>query len=469
MITLELLEQWLENQPENENIEFKAAKEQFNLEKLLMYCVALSNEGGGYLVLGVSDKPPRKVLDTQAFLNLSDLKIRILDQLHFRVEVVELFHTDGRVVILEIPSRPTGHPNHYKGAYLMRAGESLVPMSQDQLRRIFSEGEPNWFMRSAKSDVSSSEVIALLDSQAFFDLLKQPYPTTQEEVLSKLSGNQLITAKNGGWIITNLAAITLAKQLDLFSPELNRKAPRVVIYDGLDKLHTKDDRVFNQGYAVCFENLVNFIHSSAPQNHYIEEVLRDEVKMFPRQALRELIANALVHQDMQMSGTSVMIEMYSDRVEISNPGLPSINIERFIDEYRSRNEILADLMRRFHICEEKGSGIDKVIHAAELYQLPAPDFRVGQTRTTSVLFAHQDFAKMSKADRVRACYQHACLQYLSNKRMSNQTLRERFKLGESRAATVSLIISETKAEGLIKIDASDTNSTRYARYLPFWA
>ena len=78
MINLEVLEQWLENQPENEHIEFKAAKDQFNLEKLLTYCVALSNEGGGYLVLGVSDKAPRKVLDTQAFLNLSDLKLRIL-------------------------------------------------------------------------------------------------------------------------------------------------------------------------------------------------------------------------------------------------------------------------------------------------------------------------------------------------------------------------------------------------------
>jgi ATP-dependent DNA helicase RecG len=237
----------------------------------------------------------------------------------------------------------------------------------------------------------------------------------------------------------------------------------------VDKLHTKEDRTFNQGYAACFEYLVDFVHSSAPKNHYVEEVVRDEVKMFPRQALRELIANALVHQDMRISGASAMIEMYADRVEISNPGLPSIAVERFIDEYGSRNEILADLMRRLHICEEKGSGVDKVIYAAEIYQLPAPDFRVGQTRTISVLFAHQDFSEMSKTDRVRACYQHACLQHLGNKRMSNQTLRERFKLGESKAATVSLIISETKAEGLIKADASDSNSTRYARYLPFWA
>lgn len=191
--------------------------------------------------------------------------------------------------------------------------------------------------------------------------------------------------------------------------------------------------------------------------------------MFPKQALRELIANALIHQDFLATGTSVMLEMYRDRIEVSNPGIPPIKVERFIDENRSRNEQLADIMRRFGICEEKGSGIDKVVSAAEDFQLPAPDFRVGDTRTTAVLFAHQDFTDMSKADRTRACYQHCCLLYVNNKRMSNQTLRERFRLAESQAATVSQIIGATKEAGLIRTDESESTSTRYARYLPFWA
>ena len=164
-----------------------------------------------------------------------------------------------------------------------------------------------------------------------------------------------------------------------------------------------------------------------------------------------------------------MIEMYADRIEISNPGVPPIRVERFIDDYRSRNERLADLMRRLGICEEKGSGIDKVVKAAEVFQLPAPDFRVGDHRTTAVLYAHQDFSVMSKADRIRACYQHCCLMYVSNQSMSNQSLRERFGVSEAKVATVSLVIGATKEAKLIKPDESETSSTRYARYLPFWA
>ncbi|MDB9445476.1 ATP-binding protein [Anabaena sp. CS-542/02] len=238
---------------------------------------------------------------------------------------------------------------------------------------------------------------------------------------------------------------------------------------GIDKLKTRNETTRVNGYAVGFHGLVDFVDSAAPQNRFIEKVVREEVKMFPKQALRELIANALVHQDFLATGTSVMIEMFSDRIEISNPGIPPIKVERFIDENRSRNEQLANLMRLFGICEEKGSGIDKVVSAAEMFQLPAPDFRVGDTRTTTILFAYQDFGDMSKTDRIRACYQHCCLLYVNNKRMCNQTLRERFDLSETQTATVSQIIGYTKEAGLIKADQSETNSTRYARYLPFWA
>lgn len=472
MVTLADLERWLSAPAETEQLEFKEAKTQFDTLKLMKYCVALANEGGGRLVLGVTNSQPRRVVGSQAFgttLELNNLKVRVVEKLKIRLEITGLQHPNGRVVVVEIPCRPIGQPMDFEGAYLMRAGESLVPMTADRLKSIFAEGQADWFSGSAKVGATADEVIALLDTQTYFDLSKLPYPTTRDAVLEKLAGEGLISENAAGWVISNLAAIVLAKKLDAFSPALGRKAARVVIYEGTSKLITKDDITGGRGYAVGFASLVNFVHSSAPQNRFVEQAVREEVKMFPKQAIRELIGNALVHQDFTASGASVMIEMYSDRVEISNPGVPPIAVERFIDEYRSRNEGLADLMRRLGLCEEKGSGVDKVVSAAEVYQLPAPDFRVGELRTTAVLFAHQEFPKMSKADRVRACYQHCALQYVTGKRMSNQSLRERFGVQESKAATVSLVIGAAKEAGMIKPDASETNSSRYARYLPFWA
>jgi len=472
MINLETLEKWLITPTETEQLEFKEAKLQYDSIKLREYCIALANEGGGYLVLGVTDKRPRQVVGSQAWSTvegLNKLKAGIFQDLRFRVDITELQHPNGRVLVFKIPPRPMGQALEYRGIYWMRVGEELRPMTRDRLKQIFAEDQQDWFSQPARLDASPDDVIALLDTQTYFELLKVPYPTTRDAVLERLQSQDLIKQTTQGWTITNLAAIVLAKKLDAFSLSLARKAPRVVIYEGSNKLQTRDDKMGNRGYAVSFEKLVSFVHSAAPQNRFIEEAVRQEVKMFPMQALRELIANALVHQDFLATGASVMIEMYSDRVEISNPGIPPIPVDRFIDEYRSRNEQLADLMRRFGICEEKGSGIDKVVSVAEVYQLPAPDFRVGETRTTTVLFAYQTFDDMSKSDRIRACYQHCCLLYVSNRQMSNQTLRERFGFDESKNALVSQVISATKEAGLIKPDYSASNSTRYARYLPFWA
>lgn len=469
MVTLDVLNRWLAQAHEDEHLEFKEAKQQYDTTKLLRYCVALANEGGGHLVLGVSDKHPRQVVGTQAFLNRGDIAGRVMEALRMRVELHELQHPQGRVLVVSVPSRPVATPLHHEGAYLMRIGEELVPMSVDQLRRIMHEGSPGWFEKLARATASADEVVALLDTQSFFELLGLPYPTSRDAVLARLAQERLILEKANGWAITNLAAIVLAKRLDAFSPELARKAPRVVIYEGINKLITREDKLGNRGYAVGFESLVDFVHSSAPLNRFVEQVVREEVKMFPRQAIRELVANALIHQDFELTGQSVMLEIYTDRLEISNPGLPPIKVERFIDEFRSRNERLADLMRRLGLCEEKGSGIDKVVHLAEAFQLPAPDFRISDTRTTAVLFAHLDFENMGKPDRVRACYQHCALKYVSNERMSNQSLRERFRLPESKAATASQVIGAAKEAGLIKPDESDSTSTRYARYLPFWA
>jgi ATP-dependent DNA helicase RecG len=471
MITLATLQQWLIAPAETEHLEFKEAKQQFDTTKLLRYCVALANEGGGNLVLGVTDKPPCRVVGSQAFIapsDLNDIKARIVDKLHIRVDTVSLDHPDGRVLVFTVPSRPVGQPLAFDGAYLMRAGENLVPMTPDQLKRIFTEGEQDWCLKPAMTGCDGDKVVQLLDTQSYFDLLNLPYPATREAVLERFAGERLIERTGEGWVITNLGALLFAKKLEQFD-KLARKAPRVIAYEGSNKLKTKTDKPGTKGYAVGFQGLVEYINSLVPSNEIIEQALRREVKMFPEIAIRELVANALIHQDLTESGASVMVELYVDRVEISNPGKPFISPDRFIDEYRSRNERLADLMRRLGVCEEKGSGVDKVIQAAEVYQLPAPDFRVGEVRTSAVLYAHKDFEQMDKSDRIRATYQHCCLRYVMNEKMTNQSLRERFKLSEKKAESVSRAIRDSIEAGKIKLSDPDATSLRYRSYIPFWA
>lgn len=466
--TLEELNRWMSAPREGENLEFKEAKNQFDLTKLFRYCVAIANEGGGKLILGITDKSPRKIVGSKALLDVVDIQRRLLDKLRFRVEVEEFSHPEGRLVIFHIPSRSVGTAYQFEGAYLMRSTEDTVPMTEDRLRQIFNEGKPDWLARSARKNCSGDDIVQLLDTQSYFDLLKLPYPANREGVLDRFEREKLIVRKNGTWTITNLGAGLFAKKLDDFEG-LSRKAPRVIVYDGPSKLKTRLDKPGTKGYAVGFVGLIDFINSQIPSNEIIEKAIRKEVKMFPEIAIRELIANALIHQDFEEVGSSVLVEIYTDRVEITSPGKPFIPPDRFIDEYQSRNERLANLMRRFGICEEKGSGIDKVISAAEVYQLPAPDFRVGDRHTIAILFSHKDFEDMDRNDRIRACYQHCCLRYVMNQKMTNQSLRERFNLSEKKAESVSRVIRETMEDGLIKLSDPTVTSLRYRSYVPYWA
>lgn len=453
---------------ESEHLEFKEAANNFHFEELVDYCVALANEGGGRMLLGITDKVPRRVVGTRAFDVPERTVAGIHERLHLKVTFDEVAHPSGRVLVFHVPSRPVGQPVHYKGRYLMRAGEELVPMTPDQLKRIMAEGEPDWVLKPAMTGCDGEKIVQLLDTQGYFDLLHLPYPATREAVLERFASERLIERARGAWTITNLGAVLFAKKLESFD-RLARKAPRVIVYEGTNKLRTKLDKPGPKGYAVGFQGLVEFINGLVPSNEVIEQALRREVKMFPEIAVRELVANALIHQDFTEPGASVMVEIYDDRMEISNPGKPFISPDRFIDEYQSRNERLADLMRRLGICEEKGSGVDKVIQAAEAFQLPAPDFRVGEKRTSAVLFGHKDFEDMDRNDRIRATYQHCCLRYVMNEKMTNQSLRERFRLSEKKTESVSRAIRDAVDAGKIKLADPEQTSLRYRNYVPFWA
>jgi predicted HTH transcriptional regulator len=350
----------------------------------------------------------------------------------------------------------------------MRSGEQLVAMSEDRLRTIFNEGQPIWLEETAHSNASAQEVVSSLDTQNYFELLNLPYPTNQAGVINRLISDSLIKRTAQGYDISNMAAILLAKSLKRFDT-VKRKAIRVILYNGESKLQTISDLTGDKGYAVGFSGLVDYVMSQLPQNEIIENALRKETKLLPKVVLRELLANALIHQDFQISGTSPFVEIYNNRVEITNPGLPLVPVDRFIDSYQSRNESLADLMRRFGICEEKSSGIDRVVETAEFMQLPAPDFLTGHIRTTAIIYGPKAYKNMEGSDRVRACYQHCALQYVLRKQMTNQSLRERFGISSASSNSVSQTINNCVEQNLIKLDPNAPESKRYARYIPSWA
>ena len=173
-----------------------------------------------------------------------------------------------------------------------------------------------------------------------------------------------------------------------------------------------------------------------------------------------------------MTGTGPMVEIFDNYMEITNPGIPLVETERFLDSPpRSRNESLASFMRRIGICEERGTGVDKVVFQTEFYQLPAPIFEVTGDHTRAVLFAHRPLSKMGKQDRIRACYLHACLRYVTREQehMTNSSLRERFGISEENRAMVSRIIKEAVEAGEIRLADPDSRSRKHAKYLPYWA
>jgi len=376
-----------------------------------------------------------------------------------------------RLVLLEIPAAATSPVEFDRTAYI-RIGSATPRLSDHPERQklLWSKLQPYaWETGVAAQFLSGDEVLARLDHTNYFELTDQPLPDNRTGIFDRLKSDRLIEADVGGkWNITNLGAILFAKQLADFSPSIARKGVRFVAYEGNNRAtkvtHRRDGQ---KGYACGFSGLADYIDGLLPSNEHIGKAFREEEPLYPSIAIRELIANALIHQDMTITGAGPLIELFKDRLEITNPGEPLVSPDRFLDSPpRSRNEALASLMRRMRLCEEQGTGIDKVLASAELHQLPPPDFQKVDTAVRATLFAPRRFADMTQEERVRACYQHAALKYVSGERMTNASLRERFGIAEHNASQASAVIRMAQDEGQIR--PADPEHPR-AGYVPRWA
>jgi predicted HTH transcriptional regulator len=380
--------------------------------------------------------------------------------------------TNGKLVVVMEIQAASHTPVQFDGVEHIRVGSYKkklreFPEKERELWRVFDRVP--FEKQMAAENISEAEILKCLDYPAYFDLTDQPLPEGRQGIVSALEADKLIQQSDSGqWHITNLGAILFAKRLQDFG-SLSRKAVRLILYKGNNKLETVRELEGNKGYAVGFEGLIDYMKTLLPSNEEIGKVFRAEVPMYPELALRELVANAIIHQDFSMTGTGPMIELFDSRLEITNPGVPLMDTQRFLDTPpQSRNEILASFMRRIGICEERGSGIDKVVTQIEVYQLPAPIFEQTDKHTRVVLFAHKEYKDMDNMDRIRACYQHCCLKYVNKEPMNNTSLRSRLNINEGNSAMASRVIKQTVEDKLIRLYDPKANRKAY-RYVPFWA
>jgi len=467
---------------ETEWVEFKRNKADAPMMgeyiSALANSAALIGKQAAYIVWGVDDDSHKVVGTTfkpaQSRYKQQELESWLLQKtspkIHFQFYE---FETDNGLPVVILEVQPASHaPVSFDGTEYIRIGSYKKKLREfaEKERALWRVFDTTPFERqSATENSTADEVLQLLDYPAYFDLTQQPLPEGREGILAALNADKLINKMDGGsWQISNLGAILFARKLQSFQ-HLGRKAVRLILYRGNSRIETIRELEGNKGYAVGFENLIDYIKTLLPSNEEIGKAFRKEVPMYPELAIRELVANAIIHQDFSITGTGPMIELFDARMEITNPGVPLVETERFLDSPpQSRNEALASFMRRINICEERGTGVDKVVFQTELYQLPAPIFEVTEQHTRAVLFSYREFAEMDKEDRIRACYLHCCLRYVNREHMNNASLRERLGIDVKNSAMVSRVIKDTVKAGLVRPYDPDAGA-KAMRYLPHWA
>lgn len=415
-------------------------------------------------VVGTSFNPQAEKIGNEELENW--LATSLDPRINFTLHLCE-YVPGTNVVIFEIDAA-IGFPVSFKKKVYIRVGSYTKPIAdhRGKEKALWSKLDKRTFESGiAKSDLDEEEVLGLLEYTELFKRLDLPIPTSKGAIVRKLVEEELVVDEKGMLSITNLGAILFAADITQFET-VARKALRVIVYKGKDKLVTSHEQKGLKGYAVGVDRIVRYIQNYAGSTEVTVDATRKDVPTYPNRAVREILANALIHQDFSIGGAGPMVEIFEGRMEISNPGIPLIEISRIIDHSpRSRNERLAGLMARMHICEERGSGIDRVVIECELNQLPAPAFSAEDDFMRATLFSARTLRDMTREDKIRATYYHAVIRYITDGYMENNTLRERFGIAKDNYPTASNIIRMTIDAGFIKNRDADSAT----KYVPYWA
>jgi len=366
---------------EDERCEFKAARSHFDFSKLADYCAALSNEGGGILVLGVSDALPRQALGTQAFRSLQKTVADVTQQLRIKITATETSIDGARVITFRVPSHPIGQPIAFNGRYLMRGGEGLVPMTTDQLKRIMDETVSDYSATLARGAALDD-----LHPDAIRNLRELWARKSSDPAVASLSDTQMLEDLG----LTIAGTPTVAALVLLARPESLARllAQAEVVFEYRSQpssLRYQQRREFRQGFLLCHDDLWDAINARNDVHQIQEGLLVRDIAMFSEKVVREAILNAIAHRDYSRSG-SIFIRQAPDVLEVVSPGgLPSgITTENMLWRQDPRNRRIADVLERCGLVDRSGQGVRRMLESCIRESKPRPDYSQTDEHQVSV-------------------------------------------------------------------------------------
>ena len=444
-------------------------------ERLAQHISAFANHrGGGFLVFGVNnDGTLCSILKHDAddiIKKLGNIARNNLEQF-INIEHAVMDFEGYSLLFIYIPEN-NDKPVYLRGtdvysSYCRSAGQT-VKMSKSQIKMLIATSLGYPFEKQIALDsLSSGDVLKLLNYKKVFELFDKNIPQTSDIIMNTLREFNFCNVDNHHWHITNLGAILFANNLKDFE-SLQFKSLIIRKYFGPNNIDMEYEHISHSGYAIVFDEMIDTI-----MKHIVKKEVRDVRRFYeyfyPKVAIREFVANALIHQDFAISGMQNTVEIFSDRLSITNPGAPLNDIKKLIHlPPNSRNEILANTMYLLKFCEKRGSGINKAFEVIDSDCLPAVLFSRGENHTQVTMYPAKSFSKMTTFERINVCYQHACLQYKKNMPITNQSLRERFGLDKNKTKAISYVISDTIQAGYIKPFCQDRVSRKLSSYIPYY-
>jgi ATP-dependent DNA helicase RecG len=371
--TIEQLEGWMEADSEDEHLEFKEAKTQIDSHELARYCVALANEGGGKLILGVTNARPRMVVGSRACRDLPRTRQRLLDQVRLRVEAEEVAHLAGRVVVFHVPSRPLGRAVSYEGAFWMRVGQSLVPMTWERLEQIRAEAVPDFSV-----EVLKGTDLTCLDANAMEEFRRLWVRKSGSQRLATYSGEQLLAdaelMRDGR--LTRAALILLGTPAALRHYQLGQAEVIFEYRVHEESTHYDDRETYHGGFLLYHDRLWEKINLRNEVDQFQEGLFRWDIRAFNERVVREALLNAITHPDYQHSG-SIFVKQSARRLSVESPGgFPSgITVENILTEHNARSRLIAETLERcIPAVERSGQGVNAMFEQSIRESKPLPDY-----------------------------------------------------------------------------------------------